>query len=208
MPVNRLRRAAALAAATVILGVAAAACGSDTPTATDAVTVPASIPVHSGPRQPLEGFQEVTVTVTAPDGTTRQFCLLLAADAASHERGLMFVTDLTLGGYDGMLFQFDRDSSGGFWMKNTRIPLSIAYLGADGSIVSTADMEPCPDGTERCPGYPPDGPYRYALEVVQGRLDELGLVGDARLTVGGTGCAPVGEPDGAGSGSVPTSSST
>ncbi len=58
--------------------------------------------------------------------------------------------------------------------------------------MSAADMAPCPDDTERCPGYPPEGPYRYAVEVVQGRLDELGLEGDARLAVGGRSCSPPG----------------
>jgi uncharacterized membrane protein (UPF0127 family) len=177
-----------------------AACSSAEPEATGpsttALTVPGSIEVHEGPRQLLDGFEEVTVTVTLADGSTREWCLLLAATPESRERGLMFVTDPTLGGYDGMLFQFDEDGSGGFWMKDTRLPLSIAYVAADGSVVSTADMAPCPDGTERCPGYPPDGPYRYAVEVVQGRLDELGLEGDARLGVGGRSCAP---PDGAAS---------
>ena len=181
-----------MALAVVLLVAGAAACGSEAPSGGASVTVPESIPVHQGPRQPLEGFQEVTVTITAPDGTTRQVCLLLADNATTREQGLMFVTDLTLGGYDGMLFRFESEGSGGFWMKNTRIPLSIAYLASDGSIVSTADMEPCPDGTERCPGYPPEGPYQYAVEVVQGRLDDIGLEGDARLTVGGNACTPVG----------------
>lgn len=179
----------------VALTGALAACSSSEPGATGptttAMTVPGSIEVHEGPRELLDGFEEVTVTVTAPDGTTREWCLLLAATPEARERGLMFVTDPSLGGYDGMLFSFDEDGSGGFWMKNTRLPLSIAYVDADGAIVSTADMAPCPDGTERCPGYPPDGPYRYAVEVVQGRLDDLGLEGDARLEIGGRSCAPV-----------------
>jgi uncharacterized membrane protein (UPF0127 family) len=201
--VNRLRRTAALAVTTVVLLGTAAACGSEPNP--DAVAVPDSIPVHEGPRTLLDGFEEVTVTVTAPDGTTREICLLLAATPQARERGLMFVTDPALGGYEGMLFQFDSDGTGGFWMKNTRLPLSIAYLAADGSIVSTADMEPCPDSAERCPGYPPDGPYRYAIEVVQGRLDDVGLEGDARLTVGGTSCEPV---SGAGSTTGPSGTTT
>jgi uncharacterized membrane protein (UPF0127 family) len=187
---HRLRRAAALAVTTVVLVGMASACGSK-PDNPDAVAIPDSIPVHEGPRELLDGFEQVTVTITAPDGTTREVCLLLAATPQTHEQGLMLVTDPSLGGYEGMLFQFDSDSTGGFWMKNTRLPLSIAYVAADGSIVSTADMEPCPDSAERCPGYPPDGPYRYAVEVVQGRLDDIGLEGDARLTIAGDACDPI-----------------
>lgn len=205
MRVNRIRRAAALAVATVILFGGAAACGSEPNP--DAVVVPDSIPVHEGARALLDGFEEVTVTITAADGTTREVCLLLAATPAARERGLMFVTDPALGGYEGMLFQFESEGTGGFWMKNTRLPLSIAYLASDGSIVSTADMEPCPDTTERCPGYPPDGPYRYAIEVVQGRLDDLGLEGDARLTVGATACEPPAGSGGSGT-SAPAATST
>lgn len=155
------------------------------------MTVPGSIAEHTGPRQLLDGFEEVTVTVTTADGRNVELCLLLAATNEARERGLMFVTDPALGGYDGMLFQFDQESTGGFWMKNTRLPLSIAYLDADGAIVSTADMEPCPDETEQCPGYPPSSPYRSALEVVQGRLDDLGITDGARVAVGERGCPPL-----------------
>ena len=42
----------------------------------------------------------------------------------------------------GMLFVYDRDSRKSFWMKNTKIPLSIAYIGADGTIREIYDMEP------------------------------------------------------------------
>lgn len=193
MPVIRRTAGAALILLLVATLSACASSGtSSSDPSTTMLTVPDSIAVHDGPRQRLDGFEEVTVTVTTEDGRSLEWCLLLASTPETRERGLMFVTDPALGGYDGMLFQFDEDGSGGFWMKNTRLPLSIAYVAADGSIVSTADMAPCPDGTERCPGYPPDGPYRNAVEVVQGRLDDLGLEGDARLTVGARSCAPAG----------------
>lgn len=185
-------RALALALALVVaIGALAACSGSDEVAgpATTAMTVPASIPEHEGPREPIEGFEEVTITVTTEDGRTLQWCLLLAATAETQQQGLMHVTDPALGGYDGMLFRFDNDSTGGFWMKNTRLPLSIAYLDVDGAIVSTSDMEPCPDSTERCPSYPAAGPYRMAVEVVQGRLDDLGIEGGARVAVArDTGC--------------------
>ena len=76
----------------------------------------------------------------------------------------MEVTDPELGGYDGMLFRFESEVDGGFWMMNTPMPLTVAYIGADGSLVSTADMEPCVGeaAASGCPVYPPDGPYRWA----------------------------------------------
>lgn len=110
-------------------------------------------------------------------------CLLLAQTPEERARGLMEVQDLA--GYPGMLFVFPADSEGGFWMRNTPMPLSIAYLDAEGTIVSTADMAPC-DDVDTCPSYPADGPYRFTVEVPQGGLDDLGLTDDVRLRLVGT----------------------
>lgn len=74
-----------------------------------------------------------------------------------------------------MLFAFDRDTSGGFWMRNTPMPLSIAFFAADGALVSTAAMAPCGDRAD-CPSYAAAGAYRYALEVPRGDLDGLGVL--------------------------------
>ncbi len=124
---------------------------------------------------PIGAFGEVEVAI----GDDPE-CLLLAQTVEERARGLMQVTDLA--GYPGMLFVFPDDSTGGFWMRNTPMPLSIAYLDADGAIVSTTDMDPC-DDVPSCPSYPAGGAYRFTVEVPQGRLDDLGLTGDARLTV-------------------------
>ncbi len=134
------------------------------------------------------GFGTVTVTVTAPDGRQITVCLWLAETAEQHQRGLMFVTDPELGGKAGMLFRFSTDTVTGFWMKNTVLPLSIAYVAADGSIVSTADMAPCPDDAARCPSYAAAGPYRYAIEVPQGRLTDLGVEPGSTVQVGDSEC--------------------
>jgi len=145
----------------------------------------------SGSRTRLDGFKEVTITVVDADGQTRQHCLLLADTQPLREQGLMFVEDATLGGYDGMLFVFQNDSEGGFWMKNTRLPLSIAYVAADGRTVSTTDMAPCPDTTKECPSYPAAGRYRYAVEVPKGQLAKVGLSEASTLTIGEQTCAGV-----------------
>lgn len=125
--------------------------------------------------EPFEDFGEVLVAV---DGTER--CLLLAQDEAQRARGLMEVTDLA--GYPGMLFVFPGDTSGGFWMRNTPTPLSIAFLDGTGNVVATTDMAPCEDSPD-CPVYEPGATYRYTVEVPQGELEGLGLTDDAQLTV-------------------------
>ena len=91
----------------------------------------------------------------------------------------MEVTDL--GGYQGMVFVWDADTSGGFWMRNTPTPLSIAWFDADGEFVSSADMEPCSATAPDCPVYPAGGAYRFAVEVFQGDLDDLGVGPGSRL---------------------------
>ena len=79
----------------------------------------------------------------------------------------------------GMIFLFEEDSSGGFWMKNTFIPLSIAFADAGGTIVRILDMEPCE--ADPCQIYDPGVFYRSALEVNQGAFDRLGVEEGDRL---------------------------
>ncbi|MEW9053612.1 MAG: DUF192 domain-containing protein [Neobacillus sp.] len=77
------------------------------------------------------------------------------------DKGLMFIEKLSEN--EGMLFVFSGKTYGGFWMKNTLIPLSIAFLDSDGKILKILDMQPCKEGY--CPTYDPELFYDYALEV-------------------------------------------
>jgi uncharacterized protein len=124
------------------------------------------------PVGPFAAFGTSVITVVQPDGPINR-CVLVADTFELRARGLMEVTDL--GGYHGMIFSFVEDTTSGFWMGNTVMPLSIAFIDATGQVVSTADMEPCPDSVD-CPSYEPGAPYRWALEVHQGGLGEFGLV--------------------------------
>lgn len=135
---------------------------------------PAPPPSPAPPsRRPLAGFGEVTFRITHPNGTVTDGVALLADDGASRSQGLMEQTDLR--GYDAMVFRFPLPSEGGFYMRNTRIPLSIAFFDAGGRFVSSADMQPCPDDVEDCPSYFAEGPYVHAIEVAQGDLPGLGI---------------------------------
>jgi uncharacterized membrane protein (UPF0127 family) len=66
----------------------------------------------------------------------------------------------------GMVFLFDGPTRGGFWMKDTLIPLSIAFWDGEDRIVRILDMEPCE--ADPCPVYAPGVSYVGALEVNQG----------------------------------------
>ena len=85
----------------------------------------------------------------------------VAATPASRSRGLMFRSELAED--QGMLFVFPEEKVLEFWMRNTDIPLSIAFADASGRIVRIADMEP------RSEALVSSGePARYALEVNRG----------------------------------------
>lgn len=64
---------------------------------------------------------------------------------------------------DGMLFVFPQDTTGGFWMKNTLVPLRILFFDARGKRVRAFRMTPCRD--EPCRIYDPGRTYRFALEL-------------------------------------------
>ena len=72
----------------------------------------------------------------------------------------------------GMVFLYPADVAGAFWMKNTLVPLSIAFVAADGRVVSVAEMTPCK--ADPCPSYAPAGPYRYAVELAAGAFGAAG----------------------------------
>lgn len=138
----------------------------------------------AGPRRtPVAGFGEIAFQVAGRSATR---CALLASTPEQRRQGLMGRTDLA--GYDGMLFVFPSEQDSGFWMKDTPMPLSIAFFDSDGGFVSSADMEPCMDRGNDCPVYRPAGPYRTALEVQQGGLSGLGIGPGASIAAGG-GCS-------------------
>jgi uncharacterized membrane protein (UPF0127 family) len=135
-------------------------------------------------RSSVPQVEEAAASITAEDGTVTACCLMVASTNVQRQRGLMEVTDL--GGYDGMVFVWDHDTEGAFWMYDTVTPLSIAWFDAEGAFVSSTDMEPCTsDDPDECPMYPPEGSYRFALEVFQGDLDDLGVGPGSRLALGG-----------------------
>jgi len=145
-------------------------------------------------RRSLRGFSEVVVTVIDSSGKSCTLCLMAATTEAQRERGLMEVTDPELGGYDGMLFEFPDDQDGAFWMRNTPMPLSIAYFDRVGEVVSITDMAPCADKAS-CPSYPAGATFRYALEVPKGQLGDALVAKGSRMTIIARKC-PLASPAG------------
>jgi uncharacterized membrane protein (UPF0127 family) len=77
----------------------------------------------------------------------------------------------------GMVFLVPEPTDGPFWMKDTLIPLSVAFWDREGRIFRILDMEPCRE--ETCPKYEPGGLWWGAVEVNQGFFEDRGVeVGD------------------------------
>jgi uncharacterized protein len=98
----------------------------------------------------------------------------LAADVGTRQRGLMHRTKLE--NNHGMLFVFERASQQCFWMRNTLIPLSIAFLAEDGRIVNIADMQPQSDDSH-CS----NESVRLALEMDKGWFAKRGIKAGTKL---------------------------
>lgn len=99
-----------------------------------------------------------TATITVKD---RRVDVEVADDESERALGLMYRD--RLGEDAGMLFVYPSAQERSFWMKDTRIPLTIAYLDADGRIVHLADMKPLDTSP-----VPSGKPAKYALEMNKG----------------------------------------
>ena len=120
-----------------------------------------------------------TVTLTVEDAEGRAVATLtaeLAATPAERQRGLMFRQ--SLGEDDAMLFVYPVEARGAFWMKDTPIPLTIAFLAADGRVLELIDGRPFDETRLQ-----PDAPYRHALEVNAGWFARRGMGEGARVVL-------------------------
>ena len=98
----------------------------------------------------------------------------LANTPESRMQGLMFRK--TLGTSDGMLFVFDEPERQCMWMRNTYVPLSVAFIDAKGAILNVEDMEPLTENSHCALG-----PARFALEMNKGWFASRGLKAGTRI---------------------------
>ena len=115
--------------------------------------------------------------------TTERSRVVLKVEVArtpdQHGRGLMYRRYLAPKA--GMAFVFSSDVRVGFWMKNTLIPLSIAFYDRRGKILRIMQMAPCQ--ADPCPLYDPKVAYRGALEVNRGAFGRWGVNRGDRITL-------------------------
>jgi uncharacterized protein len=128
-----------------------------------------------------ESGRQKDVTVHFTSGASKlDIRAEVAATPDERTKGLM--GRLSLRDDEGMLFLFPTPVRTGFWMKDTLIPLDIAFI-RDGSVAEIRSMTPC--DTNPCPLTTPAAAYDSALEVAPGVLERAGIkVGAVVDTVG------------------------
>jgi uncharacterized membrane protein (UPF0127 family) len=98
----------------------------------------------------------------------------VAGTMATRSLGLMQRKSMAQGA--GMIFLFDEPAAHCMWMKNTLIPLSVAFIDEGGAIINIADMQPL-DETTHCASRP----ARYALEMNQGWFKKRGIAAGTHI---------------------------
>ena len=129
----------------------------------------------------------LSAAVTFPHGTavirtparTVQVRVEIAETPAQLQQGLS--GRRTLARNSGMAFLWKSDVRGKFWMKNTSVPLSIAFWGRSGRILRILDMAPCL--RDPCRVYDPKVAFRGALEVNRGAFTRWGVRRGALVTI-------------------------
>jgi uncharacterized protein len=99
----------------------------------------------------------------------------VAASPQERATGLMHRSEMPTN--EGMLFVFEQPSVQCFWMKNTLLPLSIAFIADDGTVVNLRDMQPGDVTGQHCSAKP----VRFALEMNQGWFAKRGVKSGTRL---------------------------
>lgn len=125
-------------------------------------------PTPAPSETPVPGELATRQLTVSGAGVTREITAEIARTDAERQHGLMDRDSMPEG--HGMLFLFREDGRVGFWMHNTRIPLTIAYLDQDGRVMELRDGTPLDERP-----ITPKKPYRYVLEMNQGWFARHGL---------------------------------
>lgn len=99
----------------------------------------------------------------------------VAQDPEQRATGLMFRTSMPTN--EGMLFVFEQPAKQCFWMKNTLLPLSAAFISDNGTVLNIEDMKP-----QTLDSHCSAGPVRYVLEMNVGWFAKRGIKPGAKLT--------------------------
>jgi uncharacterized protein len=126
--------------------------------------------------QAADPHASAILSIGTDDGTV-SLDVQVADTQAERQTGLMGRESLSP--YDGMAFVWKEPVVSTFWMKDTLIPLSIAFWDDHDRIISILAMDPCTE--EPCPSYGPDEPFVGAVEVARGTFERHGIAPGDRV---------------------------
>ncbi len=116
-------------------------------------------------------FAQVNKDLPVVELKIKNHKLKVEVAATGETRTIGLMNRFSLAPDSGMLFVFPQSEPLGFWMRNTFIPLSIAYVDSRGVILNIADMKPKDEST-----HPSKGPAMFAIEMKQGWFKDKGIV--------------------------------
>ena len=121
-----------------------------------------------------QGSPQLTLQRMKLSAGMHQIDALVAASPDERQIGLMFRKEMPQ--HEGMIFVFEQAAQQCFWMKNTLLPLTAAFLSDDGTIVNLADMKP-----QTMQSHCSDKPVRYVLEMNRGWFTKKGIKAGSKL---------------------------
>ncbi|MBX3396942.1 MAG: DUF192 domain-containing protein [Phycisphaerae bacterium] len=136
------------------------------------------VPRNSSVKNDLSKLETVSLEIVGRTTYTAYVAREDVENGRIVQLGLMNTTEAELPEDRGMIFVFNYDDLRSFWMRNTIIPLDIAYIRSDGTIVKTYTMQALNEI-----GYPSIEPARYALEVRAGQFAKWGITVGDRVTL-------------------------
>jgi uncharacterized protein len=137
-----------------------------------AIALAAVLPSCSEAPQAVGEAPEAVLEIRSGDDTV-EVAVEVADSSLERSRGLSGREELAETA--GMVFLVPEPTESSFWMKDTLIPLSVAFWDREGRIFRIHDMEPC--SADPCRQYPPGAPWTGAVEVNQGFFEEHGVEG-------------------------------
>lgn len=137
------------------------------------ITKPAPVPpVPAEKREhPLSSYDKTTISVEG-----HQISAYVADEPGKQQEGLMFVSQNELGGNEGMIFVMPSENYLSFWMKDTELPLDIAFLDSNGKILNIMTMKPFDESH-----YTSEGMAKYAVETHAGWFAGKGIKAGAKF---------------------------
>jgi uncharacterized membrane protein (UPF0127 family) len=126
-----------------------------------------------------DGAPLTRITFVSKEGDEIDLFVEVVDTPEKRGRGLMFRQSMAEN--QGMLFVFEQEGQYSFYMRDTPLPLSIAFIEGEGDIIEIEDMQPLTEDL-----HSPDEPYLYAVEVNQGWFARNGITAGAGVRIART----------------------